>query len=382
MALSTGFEFQAPAESTGRKRRPEVPAESPIKVSELGLSELIIAQVGGPEVVQTKMDGALGDRILKWVLGAGIPERVSNVRLVSRKEFDKSEPKSNTELLVCRDSARMQHNVGGVVDAVYTYVKTSRKSWKPRNVYASSITNDRREQVLKLLGIPETDIVGAKNPEWAAVADFGTELHELAEVWLKESGFSKRSEFSVKVWWPRKPQEGGKSQVIISGRVDHEMLIGGQKYILDVKTVGSRDYSEGAHGKKFKKYIAQLNVYGEVLGIKEGIILLVDRDSGRMKEYIIELSEETGAEMLLRGRALMKCVAERRLPTAETSGFEMNFNPYKTLSLLEDKTGWVTVALNNGIEPELITPANLYEHYHGRIADQYELEAIQQLISL
>lgn len=250
----------------------------------------------------------------------------------------------------------------GLADKLYAHIKNQRKAWTPRNVYASGIKNDRRQQVLALLGVPPSDIIGEDHPEWAAVAELGTSIHSLVEVWMKSLGLALRSEFQVKYKY--------EGVVMVSGRADYEVEMGGALYILDIKTVGRKDFDEGAYGRKFDGYRAQLNVYGRALELedgkhRDGIILLVCRDSGRLREYIIDLTAEEGDALLLRARAIMRCAAERRLPTGEQFGFAAMFNPYKTLCELQDKTGWVQQALNDGVAPEEITVARLERLYGG-----------------
>ena len=147
------------------------------------------------------------------------------------------------------------------------------------------------------------------------VADFGTAIHDLLEKWLKELGIAVKSEYRVKY------ETDG--QVVLSGRVDHRVKVEditldqpeesvltakiarqSREAILDVKTVGSKDFKQGAHGPKMPGYVAQLSVYCHLEGVKTAIILLVNRDSGELAEYEFDYNPEFAEKMLRRAKGV------------------------------------------------------------------------------
>ncbi len=217
----------------------------------------------------------------------------------------------------------------GIADKVYRHVKASRKSWQPKNVYASGIKNCARQQAMGIIGFkPAESDKQLENPQWNVVADFGSALHELVERWLKELGISVKSEYRVKY------ETDG--QVVLSGRVDHRVKVEditldqpeesvltakiarqSREAILDVKTVGSKDFKQGAHGPKMPGYVAQLSVYCHLEGVKTAIILLVNRDSGELAEYEFDYNPEFAEKMLRRAKGVTDWAAMKRLPPAE-----------------------------------------------------------------
>src|SRR5215210_5424461 len=83
----------------------------------------------------------------------------------------------------------------GIADRLYAHVKTSRREWQPKNVYASGIKQCARSQMLGIAGFTKAESDKQReNPQWNVVADFGSVLHDLLEKWLKELGISIKSE--------------------------------------------------------------------------------------------------------------------------------------------------------------------------------------------
>jgi len=154
-----------PRQRYARGERPAVPEGGDIRVSTLGLAARLIEQQGGADGVLTTVDAALTSLVASWVDGAGLHSRVGDILITSRKDYERGRlgvafqnalggAANEVGLVVCRDSARISavRTLTGLpdlatVDAIYTHVKTSRKSWQPKNVYASGIKNDARQQV-------------------------------------------------------------------------------------------------------------------------------------------------------------------------------------------------------------------------------------------
>jgi hypothetical protein len=217
----------------------------------------------------------------------------------------------------------------GIADRLYRHVKEKRNSWQPKNVYASGLKNCARSQMLGIAGFtPAESDKQQENPQWNVVADFGSALHELVEKWLKELGISVKSEYRVKY------AVEGKS--VVTGRVDHRVRVDhieldqpedsvltakitrqSREAILDVKTVGSKDFKQGAHSPKMPGYVAQLSVYCHLEGVKTAIILLVNRDSGELMELEFDYDPEYAEKMLRRAKGIVDWATANRLPPAE-----------------------------------------------------------------
>lgn len=220
----------------------------------------------------------------------------------------------------------------GIVPRLYEHVKTSRNDWMPKNVYASQLKSCVRQQAFGLLGFPKVETEMQKeNPQWNVVADFGSSLHELVESWLKKLGISVKSEYRV-----RAEHEG---KAYLTGRVDHRVRVGeveldrlddsamtalveknSREAILDVKTVGSKDFKQGAWSMKIPGFVAQLQIYMHLEQVKLGIILLVNRDSGEMLELEFDYNEQQALKLLRRAKGVVDWAAEKRLPPAEEWG--------------------------------------------------------------
>lgn len=301
------------------------PVKPPIaRPSKLGVVAALKERYGD---LQPRFDAALTDKLTEWFVLANVDVPfqlaswgVFNEVCSGRVSVDPG------RIIICRNTARMYASdevTKGLILKVYETVEGLRSPREQTRVYASQITDCRRKLTLALMDV-ERCPTGVNNPEWRLVAEFGTILHELMEGWLDEIGLSVRSEFRL----------GDNNW---SGRADHEVELDGERYVLDVKTVGRKDFDQGANGRKFKKYGAQLSLYGQEMGLSRGIILLVCRDSGRVAEFVLDVDAERAARLREKAKDTVLRAAERRLPPAEEwsgedGGFScINFCPFYRL---------------------------------------------------
>lgn len=224
-------------------------------------------------------------------------------------------------------------------------------------VYASGIKNCARQSAMAIMGFAKGP-VGEDNPEWSVAADLGTWLHQKVEGWLHSIGGLIRAEFRV-----------GNDD--ISGRVDAligpyegygaEIEVAEQTYILDAKTINARDFAEGAYGRKVPGYIAQISVYGRLLGVTKGIVLLVDRGSGKMTDFEFDIDPEYADQLLARAATIRQLAEARQLPPAEEWGDSSfgsftckNFCAFYRQCAAEQLNGMVQVQLDRGVDPSAL----------------------------
>jgi hypothetical protein len=229
-----------------------------------------------------------------------------------------------------------------------TYVAKTR-------VRASEIKSCARQTTMRLMGFTPA-LVGADSPWWNLAALSGTELHEQIEIALKYLGVSSRSEFSLTT-------EDGT----FSGRVDHEL--DGAAFeseleenavpaIVDVKTVNEKDFKEGCWGKKIPGYIAQISPYCLLTNRTIGVVLLVDRGTGRLMDFEWTVDKAYAERMLLRANKIVAKVQARKLPKPEAfeNGkpvFECwNFCPFARQCMTQEEDGSIQFKLDQGADPK------------------------------
>jgi hypothetical protein len=216
----------------------------------------------------------------------------------------------------------------------------------PIRTRASGLKECSRQQVMRLVGCVEAE-VGKDSPHWAVSAILGERGHELVEASLKFLQIARRTEFAVYT-------EAGD----LSGRVDAELLE--EPAILDIKTVGEADFKEGPWGHKVPGYIAQVSVYAALTGNTKGVILLVDRGSGRMSDFEWDVDKLLAQRMFSRAAKIVEYAKKRQLPRPE--GFEKGgpsfkcrlFCPFYRQCLKQEEDGSVQMALDEGKDPRTL----------------------------
>lgn len=220
-------------------------------------------------------------------------------------------------------------------------------------VRASELKGCARMTAMRLMGF-DAEPVGVQSPWWQIAAISGTGLHERLETALKFLGIPRRSEFVVET------DDG-----TLGGRVDHELGVpafyselGNDALgaILDVKTVKSRDFELGCWGDKVPGYVAQVSVYGHITRTPIGVVLLVDRNEGRLFDFEWSINQEYAAYLLRRAAGIVADVRARRLPEPEARRDGQtfvcdNFCPFRRQCCKDILDGSIQEALDAGADP-------------------------------
>lgn len=87
---------------------------------------------------------------------------------------------------------------------------------------------------------------------------------------------------------------------MVSGRADAVISDGSELYVLDIKSISSAGFNY-LKGPK-QEHINQIQLYLHFLDPKKGILLYVNKDNDRLKEYFVDYNKDL-AERLLAGFA-------------------------------------------------------------------------------
>ena len=236
------------------------------------------------------------------------------------------------------------------------YRDKGKENYVPKvRVRASEIKSCARQTTFRLMGFTPAE-VGKDAPWWNLAALSGTELHEQIEIALSFLKVSKRAEFNLTT------DDG-----TFSGRVDHEL--DGAAFveeleenavdaILDVKTVNEKAFKDGCWGDKVPGYLAQVSPYCLLTGNTIGVILLVDRGSGKLMDFEWTVDQAYAERMLLRANKIVAKVKARKLPKPEA--FEngkpvftcYNFCPFFRQCATQEEDGSVQYKLDQGVDPK------------------------------
>ena len=195
----------------------------------------------------------------------------------------------------------------GLVDALNKYTEVRRsKYYSPTTVSASKIDGCARAIYYEAHKYEQRDIEG--KPEWRMVAEFGTALHALMEQWFQDLGATTETRIV-------------SDDHTFSAQFDGTLHTkDGERVIYDIKTVAPKYFEQGERSFKFRKYIAQLSTAGYLEGIRYAVVLLVNRESGALREYEFEIDPVYAEALLKRARDVMGMIENEQLPPAELWG--------------------------------------------------------------
>jgi CRISPR/Cas system-associated exonuclease Cas4 (RecB family) len=102
---------------------------------------------------------------------------------------------------------------------------------------------------------------------------------------------------------------------VISGRVDDLMLVksNGKHFLVEVKSTKSIDYVKSPQ----PQHESQLQFYMHASGVRNGILLYVDKRDLKTKTFEIPYSDKKSEDIIERFRFIHKTLTQNELPVAE-----------------------------------------------------------------
>jgi CRISPR/Cas system-associated exonuclease Cas4 (RecB family) len=151
--------------------------------------------------------------------------------------------------------------------------------------------------------------------ELLRVFEIGNLVHDFAIDVLK----SEKNP-GIKLVGSELPFRADVDGMVISGRVDGivTVKIEDKMYLVEVKSVSSLDYVKEAS----ESHVQQLQLYMHYKGIRNGVIIYVEKNTLKSRQFEINYNFEEAEEAINRFRALHKYLSEEKLPDAEAKEVE------------------------------------------------------------
>lgn len=157
----------------------------------------------------------------------------------------------------------------------------------------------------------------------------GTHIHVIVQNICESAGLLVKREVAI---------QDEKRKIL--GHCDSVLKIRGVKYALEIKSINSAGFQRTTAPKHEHK--AQLHAYMRCLGLKWGIVLYVNKDTGQMKEYVVRFDLAFYMEHVRgRIRTFFKRLRKNTLPPREgtsPSVFPCMFCPFTRICF---ETGYV-----------------------------------------
>jgi hypothetical protein len=140
----------------------------------------------------------------------------------------------------------------------------------------------------------------------AVVLEFGTYVHVIVQNLCERAGILVSREVAIVDKVNRH-----------LGHADGKIKVGGEEYLLEIKTINARGYS--ALRAPHEAHKKQVHAYMRSLGLKWACILYFEKDGAKFKEFVVAYSEDYyRKEVAARIDKFFKHVRAKTLPDRET----------------------------------------------------------------
>ena len=126
--------------------------------------------------------------------------------------------------------------------------------------------------------------ISQTSPRLKRIFDNGNDVHKRYVGYLEKAGIVKGKEVSVK-------------NKLFSGRADAILNIDGKLYVLEIKSMSSRNYAKLKKYGTRKAYL-QLQLYLHFLKIDDGIILIIRNNDQKLKGFHIKRKYRVAQEII------------------------------------------------------------------------------------
>jgi len=240
------------------------------------------------------------------------------------------------------------HLLAPVIDA-QTLKEENATRRTPKSFHASSIETCGRQQFYGMKGVlPDPSV---SDPQWKRDAAAGNAIHDQYQGLLLRSGIVlSTAEFLDLAKWRREdypswqnlpnyalefPLPPNKYQ--IGGRIDSVVRVEGQVYIFDIKTLKTKAFTEMVPSNyKFKKFMAQLSIYGYLSGVHNLGVWGICRDDSLMREWLVRYDEDWCLKQFARITELKRMLDQNIIPPREPDWMACRFCPFASVCITDD----------------------------------------------
>lgn len=179
------------------------------------------------------------------------------------------------------------------------------------------------------------------------VFEMGTYAHVLFQNLCERSGILEQREVAI---------IDPKNRIL--GHGDGVLKIGGRRYLLEIKTINARGFTELGAPKDAHKM--QMTAYMKSLGLDAAIIIYIDKDGSRVKEFVYDYDAAYWRDVVkARISIFFDSVRDNTMPDREGSNpskMPCNYCPFRRICFdSEELTEWLEhgcVKLNNNKKPK------------------------------
>jgi len=185
--------------------------------------------------------------------------------------------------------------------------KKERRERERTQFYVSEVGKCPRTVFFRFKQAPAREVEAERLRLW----EHGNYIHQL----ILRPLFSLRLVRATEIEIP--PQE------IIVGRADAIISLGGEPYVLDIKSISGRMNLERMEQPKLEDSY-QIQLYLHYFGIKKGILLYLNKDTQELKEFLVNYNNEL-VEKLLAGFEKLKSKIESNIIPLRLRDFPENW---------------------------------------------------------
>lgn len=185
-----------------------------------------------------------------------------------------------------------------LISIINNYYLSRQKDRKPTHFYASGINKCPRQMFFDFKKAPKKDL----DANILRLFELGNRVHQM----IVDAMVSAKDIEVIAAEINIPPQE------LVSGRVDAIIKIEDELIVLDIKSINGRAFGYLKEAKE--DHILQIQLYLYYYKIQKGMLLYVDKDTLRMKEYIVEYDETVVKNLLEELAILRKQIENNEVP--------------------------------------------------------------------
>ena len=197
------------------------------------------------------------------------------------------------------------------------YAENERDAKKQEHFYVSDVGHCGRAIFFNFKGVKKAKL----DPRMCRIFSMGDTLHN--------NIFSQMYHIpSIKIIGSevRMPENG-----LISGRCDAIVLIGGELFVIDIKSINSFIFKKMENAQI--ENIQQVQLYLHFFNIQKGIVLYIDKDRQEIREYIVSYAPLEVHYILENFKKLKKQIDENEVPKRLSdypSGWQCRYCRFKS----------------------------------------------------
>ncbi|AOQ24762.1 hypothetical protein MTAT_04390 [Moorella thermoacetica] len=244
-----------------------------------------------------------------------------------------------------------------LIPKIYSYLQKQRTNKILTTISPWQIGHCSRQIAMAMLQFPQERLT----PQQLLVFEHGNSMHDRYQSYFEKMGILVAKELPLNSKSENKWTSHQCKILRIRGRTDAVVKVDGVDYIIELKSAKDKSFNNMKRYGPYESYRDQLQLYMFLTQIKNGLILVENKDTQELAEFDFDYNEDHSGRLVKKINTINDYVMNLSLPPIEfkADSFECTYCGFKSIcrqkdveKYIKENAVWLQVLLKAQTHPD------------------------------